>query len=336
MVFGIGLIPLSITSQSLLTSMTMFGTGRLIFSGIVTFLGSIVFGAVTSAFSVPEVSASSFRPAAVAITHVAGVLVMFIAERRLSSRMLHTSPSCGLDSETPSSPTIATQHDTELKETERTDGLVAQVLSASRTARLGVFGPHQRRVYLFIFAFVAVEIADGISAGYLAMAPPGNPHIGRDDQSDQPMPPLSSPKMLHYLILSLFGKGATTLAFVTTLLSASLPIAECKRHVLLYAAARPLATLLSYAVTVLSGITPTNDRPYIVAMNCFMDGLLVYAELVLRALIINSRGTSRSSLLTRVFLLAAGAFLPSTMLILAFIGHMWYTGRLSSDTVEVV
>ena len=62
---------------------------------------------------------------------------------------------------------------------------------------------------------------------------------------------------------------ATTLGFATTLLATSLPIAECKRHVLLYTAARPLAVLLSYSATTLSGIVPSDDRPLMFVLNAF-------------------------------------------------------------------
>ena len=61
----------------------------------------------------------------------------------------------------------------------------------------------------------------------------------------------------------------TVLGFVTTLLSASLPIAECKKYVFIYAIAHPLAALLSCIVKALLGIVPTNEseRPLIVFMN---------------------------------------------------------------------
>ncbi|PIL30735.1 hypothetical protein GSI_06903 [Ganoderma sinense ZZ0214-1] len=255
--FATGLVPFFITSQSFSASLATLGTGWLVGSSLVSFIGSAILAVVPD--SVVGLRDPDYSPVEPAIIQAIGILFMLIAERRLCSRMLHTGPSGGFDSDTPCSSTIAAQDDTKPREMEQTDYFVTQ--APSRTLRLGVCGPHQRRVYLFVFAFIAQEIADGITAGYVAMAPPWKPNIGRDGN---PMAVLSVQETLY--LLSLFKKGATTFAFVTTLLSASLPIAECKRHVL-YAAARPLAALLSYAVTVLSGITPTNDRPYIVAMN---------------------------------------------------------------------
>lgn len=62
----------------------------------------------------------------------------------------------------------------ELRERQRAGDGGAQLPPAPRMTRAS--GPHQRRVYLFIIAFVAGEITAGISAGYGAMAPPWKPN----------------------------------------------------------------------------------------------------------------------------------------------------------------
>ncbi|KAM5542168.1 hypothetical protein V8D89_004041 [Ganoderma adspersum] len=277
--------------------------------------------------SVPEANAIGFLPVAAALIHIAGILSVLIAERRLSSRMLNSSPPDGLDSDAPPSPTVAAQNDMELRETEQTGGLAAQARpSTSRTARLGTLGPHQRRVYLFIFAFIVERIASGIGLGYAEMAPPWKPeNVTSGDPST-----LYALSLMIIHSIALVGEVATTLGFATTLLSASLPVAECKRHVLLYVAARPLAALLSYNVTILSRIIPSDDRPFIVAMNSFTGGIFVYAALVVRALIVNSRTTARSGLLARVFLMAAGALLPCILPVLVSVGRVWYAGKLKT------
>ena len=63
--------------------------------------------------------------------------------------------------------------------------------------------------------------------------------------------------------------AATALGFATTLLAASLPIAECKRRVLLYAAVRPVCAFLVYAVATLSRTTPASHWPPIVILYSF-------------------------------------------------------------------
>lgn len=62
---------------------------------------------------------------------------------------------------------------------------------------------------------------------------------------------------------------ATALGFATTLVSASFPMAECKRYVAIYAAAQPLAALFSYSATMLSGIVPSKRRSITIVMNSF-------------------------------------------------------------------
>lgn len=198
---------------------------------------------------------------------------MFVAERRLSSRTLNTTPPAGLDSNaSPSSPTIAAPDDMELEKQLQAEDMGAQTAPASRSVR--ALAPHQRRVYLFTFAFVVGEIVAGITVGRRAMAPPWKPDNAGGDRFMHSLP---GPVMMYLLelveqgmvqvyvfvqkvtLITRVNPVPTTLGFATTLLSASLPIAEYKRHVLLYAAAQPLTALLSYAVTALSRIVPTHE-----------------------------------------------------------------------------
>ncbi|PIL30748.1 hypothetical protein GSI_06916 [Ganoderma sinense ZZ0214-1] len=277
-----------------------------------------------STLSLPALSALGFSPAVASITHIVGLLSMLIMERRLSSRRLDSSPD-ELSPDTPSSRTVAATEDMELRERLQTDGTGAQYASASRTAQ--TLGPHQRRVYLFIFAFVFVELAVGIGAGHGGSS---SPTFVTDD--DRPMPSL--PGRVTTFLLGLIGKVATTLGFATTLLSASLPTAECKRYVLLYTAAAPLASLLSYSVTVLSRVAPSYNRLPIIVLHAFADGMFVYAALVVRLLICSPRTPARNGLLARVSLIAAGAFLPYILLMVVTIARMWYYGTLSRDKAD--
>lgn len=66
--------------------------------------------------------------------------------------------------------------------------------------------------------------------------------------------------------------AATVLGFSTTLLSASLPIADCKRYILLYAAMLPLAAPLSYTATTPAQVVPTDGpkAPFTLFMKYFI------------------------------------------------------------------
>lgn len=145
------------------------------------------------ALSVPGMSALPFSPLALVISHIAGILFMLVAERRLSSRILDANPPTGSDSDTA---TVTAQDGMELREQ-----LQAEDVSESRTTR--VFGPHQRRVYLFSFAFVVAEVAAGVSLGYRATAPPWRPDNPRADRPIRAS--LLNPAMMFLLLLA--GEG---------------------------------------------------------------------------------------------------------------------------------
>ncbi|KAI1781771.1 hypothetical protein LXA43DRAFT_1054835 [Ganoderma leucocontextum] len=322
--FVAGLLPLFITSQSLLASLKTFGTGRLIGSSLTSFLSSVLLGAA-STLSYPGTSALPFSPTAVAVYHIAGVLVMLVVERRLSSRMLGANPFTGLESNTSPAQTVAAQDGMELRERQQTEDTASHPSPASHTTRS--FGPHQRRIYLFTFALVIGEISSGINIGYAATALPQKP----DNGAPVDLPSLG---LLTKHLLELVGKVTTTLGFTTTLLSASLPIAECKTHILVFATARPSAALLSYSVTKLFQITPGNIAvkvPLLLALNCFTDGLYVYAALVIRALIANSQTTARNGLFKSVLTMAAGALLPSALTMLVMIWMLWPKQKTSTE-----
>ena len=57
----------------------------------------------------------------------------------------------------------------------------------------------------------------------------------------------------HHCICICIFSAPTALALTTTLLSTSLPVAECKRHLAIFSSMTPVATLLSYAVLSLFG-----------------------------------------------------------------------------------
>ncbi|KAM5542174.1 hypothetical protein V8D89_004047 [Ganoderma adspersum] len=280
------------SSQSLLASLTTFGTGRLIAASFLSFFYS-VFVVAAYALYAPGSSSPRFSPAAFSISHIAGILLMLVADRSLSSRTLDTSPPAGLDSDALPASIAVTQ----------AEDAAAQPLLASQTTRS--FGLHQCRIYLFTFAFVVQEMAGGISFDYGSTAPTWLP--GSDDQH---LPSLAG--TVRRFLPELVGETATALGFATTLLTASLPVAECKRHVLLYAAARPVSALLAYCVATLSRTTPASHWPPIVILYSFTSGLVVSATFVVRTrLIVNSRTTTaRLGQLSRASLMAAGAFLP--------------------------
>ncbi|KAI1790457.1 hypothetical protein LXA43DRAFT_1182491 [Ganoderma leucocontextum] len=296
--FATGLLPLFISSQTLLSCLTAFGIGRLFAAGLAHFVSSVFLGTATTFPAGVSALPSSLTPPTLA--HIAGILVMLVAERGLSHSTVDASPPGGPEPET-----VPLQDDMELRELEDTEGLPVTTQSPSTSQTTQCLRPHLRRVYLFTFGLVAGEVGTGISIGYATTALSWN-----SDTGGLAMPSFDA-AVSHFV--RLLGKIPTALALTTTLLSASLPIPTCKRHVFAFAAARPVAALLSYNVTKLLQVNTASalfESPLLLALTSFTDGLFVYAALVVRALIANSRTTARSGLLARVFLMAAGALLP--------------------------
>lgn len=129
---------------------------------------------------------------------------MLVVERRLSSRTRDISLPAVLDSNAPLPSIIVTQDDIELRERQRElpeEVLRDQPPPASQPTR--AFGPHQRRIYLFTFAFIFHQITAGIGLGYGAAAPPWKP--AETAGGDQPE--LSLPGPVTVYILGLVGEG---------------------------------------------------------------------------------------------------------------------------------
>ncbi|KAI1790429.1 hypothetical protein LXA43DRAFT_1016132 [Ganoderma leucocontextum] len=315
--FATGLLPLFITSQSVLSSLTTVGTGQLLGSGLIMLFTSI-FWAATSTVSYAGVSALRFSPTVGALFHIAGILFMFAAERKLSSRALVANPPANSQF----APTVAPQDGMELRKLEQTEDAATQSSSPSRTTR--AFGPHQRRIYLFTFALVIKEFASGISIGYAATTLPW-----KYDKDELPVPSIGPVTMYFFDLVKRIPKA---LALTTTLLSASVPIAECKRHILGFAAALPSGALLSYNVTKLcqmgTASTPFEGPPFLaIMMLSFTGGMFVYAVLVVRALISNSRAMPRSGLFKTLLLMAGGALLRWVPLAIMMAWMVWSTRR---------
>ncbi|PIL30736.1 hypothetical protein GSI_06904 [Ganoderma sinense ZZ0214-1] len=291
--FVTGLLPLFISSQTVLSCLTAFGIGRLFAAGVAHF-----------------VSRNGDRIS----QRRTGILVMVAAERLLSRNTADADPASGLES----GETVRLQDDMELTDVEETEGLPATASSTPPSHPPQSLRPHFRRITLFTFGLVAGQIGSGISIGYAATA------LSWDsDAGGLAMPPLDA--VLSYFV-RLMGKIPTALALTTTLLSASFPVPKCKRHVFAFAAARPMAAILSYHITKLLQVNTASalfESPPLLALTSFTDGLFVYAALVVRALISNSRTTARSGLLARVLLIAAGAILPWILPMLVTIYVLW-------------
>ncbi|KAM5540111.1 hypothetical protein V8D89_006251 [Ganoderma adspersum] len=276
-----GLLPLFITSQPILSSLYTFGTGRLIASSLGLMISSLFLGAA-STLSFHGTSELPFSPTVIALSHLAGLLFMLLVERQLSSRTLGGN----------------VPDDMELREQDQPSSSPTRSPSASPTTR--AVGPHQRRIYLFTAAFVVPEILSGVYLGYAATAPRLSNGLS--------VPSLHAVTMHS---LSFLGQAPIAVALSTTLRAASLPLAQCKRHILVFAAAFPLAALLSYGATKLCGTGPAGrvspqDYP-LLPLQSVTDGMFVYAAIVVRVLISNSRTTTRSGVFKTVILVLAGA-----------------------------
>ena len=186
----------------------------------------------------------------IALSHLAGLLFMLVVERQLST-------SRTLDGNAPD--------DRELREQDRDSTSHTQSAAASPTNR--AVGPHQRRIYLFTAAFVIPEVLSGVYLGYAATAPRFSDGLS-----------IPSLRAVGVHSLSFLGQGMAllvlptcdreinrgtmsapiVLALATTLRAASLPLSQCKRHILVFAAGFPLAAVLSYGTTKLCGLGPNS------------------------------------------------------------------------------
>ncbi|TBU61828.1 Zinc/iron permease [Dichomitus squalens] len=224
--FGMGMLPLSVTfSKSTLASLTTYGTGLLLGAALGVVIPEGVLGIIEA--NAPRT--------AIALSLLSGFAFMLVVERQFSSH----SPTFGGVSGQASLPAESSslEFDAELGELERTEGIASDtrsrpyLYSGSENIEL------RQRAYPLTLGLAVHAFVDGIAMGSAALSASGT------DENSGP-----SRLFIAVFLALVVHKAPTALALTTSLLSMSLPVAECKRHLAIFSSTTPIATLLSYAV----------------------------------------------------------------------------------------
>ena len=180
---------------------------------------------------------------------------MLVIERQLST---HAPTFLEGNSHAPLS---TVEFDVELGDLESTEGVAQDTRPRSAAHTGAVNAELQQRAYPLTFGLAVHAFVDGIAMGSAALSASGTSensaqsrvfvavflalvvHKGERNSGSRSSPasPAVADKWLH-------RPAPTALALTTTLLSTSLPVAECKRHLAIFSSMTPVATLLSYAL----------------------------------------------------------------------------------------
>ncbi|KAI6027621.1 Zinc/iron permease [Pisolithus microcarpus] len=255
MSYGVGLVPLSIAlSRKHLSILSTLGTGLL----IGTALGVVIpEGVEEIATSNSDRSSFSVRVGASVLT---GFAFMLLIEEYFSSHAASLLPHHQVHGNT--------QGDTfqiDLEELEREQGISEPAIAGSRqppTARHFGNDDASHRVFPLSLGLVVHALVDGYALGVSATA---------DERS-------SALSLIVFLAI-IVHKAPTALALTTSLLSRSLPVVECKRHLLVFSLATPVSAMLSY---LLCSLPFMNQRLGPGVPLLFSGGTFLYVATVLQ------------------------------------------------------
>ncbi|KAM5538620.1 hypothetical protein V8D89_007649 [Ganoderma adspersum] len=294
--FGMGMLPLAVTfSKSTLASLTTYGAGLLLGAALGVVIPEGVSGIVSS--HVPR--------SAIALSLLSGFAFMLVIEHQLST---HAPTFLEGNSHAPL-PTV--EFDVELGDLERTEG-VAQDTRARSAAHTGAVNAElQQRAYPLTFGLAVHAFVDGIAMGSAALSASGT-----NENSAQ-----SRVFVAVFLALAVH-KAPTALALTTTLLSTSLPVAECKRHLAIFSSMTPVATLLSYAV--LSFFGGGGGGWESVAL-LFSGGTFLYVATVLQPTLAHAHEEGQDSGRRKLLIMLAGIATPYLITMLLPEGHQHST-----------
>ncbi|KAI0326894.1 Zinc/iron permease [Cubamyces sp. BRFM 1775] len=301
--FGAGMLPLSIAfSKSSLASLTSLGTGLLLGAalgvvipeGIETVVSSQIAGVVPTS--------------TIALSLIAGFTFMLIVERQVSHHSHSYEESHDPSSYQQPKPDEDTtvEFDVELGDLERTEGIRSEQPSHSPPS-LPRGTPNvsetRQRAYPLTLGLVVHALADGIALGSAALS-----ESGLDRTSVDTIAPTGL-SVVVFLALAVH-KAPTALALTTSLLSTSLPHAQCKKHLAIFSAATPIGTLLSYMVLSYLGADSHSHWPGIALL--FSGGSFLYVATVLQPSLTHSHPSANEDSGTkgRLLLTIAGMFAP--------------------------
>ncbi|KAI6039355.1 Zinc/iron permease [Pisolithus marmoratus] len=293
--YGVGLIPLSIPlSRKHLSILSTLGTGLL----IGTALGVVIPEGVEE-IATSNLDRRSFS-VRVGISVLTGFAFMLFIEDYFSSH----ATSLLL----PHQVHGTTQEDTfqiDLEELEREQGLTVPSIVGSRpplpTGRHFSSDDAFHRVFPLSLGLVVHALVDGYALGVSATADEG-----------------SSALSLIVFLAIIVHKAPTALALTTSLLSRSLPVVECKRHLLVFSLATPVSAMLSY---ILCSLPFMNRRLGPGVPLLFSGGTFLYVATVLQHTAVQDPPltTSGTNKLVRSVTLVFGMFFP--LVVSQLLGH---------------
>jgi len=143
---------------------------------------------------------------------------------------------------------------------------LAQLESEQGTPLASAAPAAPRSAYTLTTGLVIHGLADGFALGVSAF-PSGNDSSG-----------LSELSLVVFMALAVH-KAPTALAFTISLLSTSLPRAECQKHLLVFSSSTPLGAMLAFAILYLTGL---GDRSRVGAALLVSGGSFLYVATVLQ------------------------------------------------------
>ncbi|KAI1794792.1 Zinc/iron permease [Ganoderma leucocontextum] len=286
--FGMGMLPLAVTlSKYTLASLTTYGSGLLLGAA----LGVVIPEGVSSIIS------SNGPQSTIALSLLSGFAFMLLIERQLSAH-----PPTFLEANGHASLPTSVEFDAELGDLERTEGIAPDTRprSAAPTAEVNV--ELQQRAYPLTLGLAVHAFVDGIAMGSAAFSASVT-----DENSAQ------SRAFVAVFLALVVHKAPTALALTTSLISTSLPAAECKRHLAIFSSMTPVATLLSYAV--LSFLGESGGGWESVAL-LFSGGTFLYVATVLQPDLAHAREEGTDGGRKKLLLMLAGLVTPYLITVL--------------------
>ncbi|KIJ17811.1 hypothetical protein PAXINDRAFT_167778 [Paxillus involutus ATCC 200175] len=286
--YGVGLVPLSAPLSKRHVSMLFnLGTGLLIGTALGVIIPEGVEGAVAAD---QERDSYAFK---VAIYILLGFAFMFLVEEYVSPHAQPSTPHPSI------SQTEETTFDIDLEELERQEGTLPNSPDPMGSSRRRPHNSSLQRAYPLSLGLMVHALVDGYALGVAA----SGSH--------------SSNLSLVVFLAIIVHKAPTALALTTSLLANSLPIAECKRHLLFFSLATPVSSVLSYAFYAFS----ENHNGWSGGPLLFSGGTFLYVATVLQPVSDSTPESSSGEISKpgRTVLLMVGMFFP--LLVSQLVGH---------------
>ncbi|OSD07594.1 Zinc/iron permease [Trametes coccinea BRFM310] len=267
--FGTGMLPLSVAfSKSSLSALSAFGTGLLLGAA----LGVVIPEGIETLAS--SRAAEAFPTSTIALSLIAGFTFMLIVERTVSDHSPSHDAVEPSQQPKPDEAESTVEFDVELGELERAEGISPDGPSRPYALqRTTVVSETRQRAFPLTLGLVVHALADGLALGSASLS-----ESATEPSSGGSIVPTGL-SVIVFLAL-VVHKAPTALALTTSLLSTSLPHAQCRKHLAIFSAATPLGTLLSYWLLSFFGADSHGRWPGIALL--FSGGSFLYVATVLQ------------------------------------------------------